>query len=91
MTTVLPKGETEFAGQAAQSPVPDPYVPALQTQYPDTGIVEIESLPHNIHVKPSPRKPSLQVVHTSVTTTAYCGIIGHPVLSGRHVHTQTPQ
>ena len=32
VTAVLFTGETEFAGQAAQPPVPDSYVPAGQTQ-----------------------------------------------------------
>ena len=55
VTAVLPAADEVFAGQAAHSPVPRPYVPALHSQMPDTGIVELAYLPHNMHVVPSPR------------------------------------
>ena len=69
VTAVLPAGEIRFAGHAAQSPVSDLYSPALQAHISDTGTVEIKPSSHNVHVKPSPRKPSLQVVHTKVITS----------------------
>ena len=93
VTAVPPAGETEFAGQATQSPIPDPYVPALQTQMPDTGTLEIESLPQTMHVKPSPRNPSLQVVHTKLITLGGGGRAAHlfDAAAGTHEHTQTSQ
>jgi len=82
-TAVLPAGENEFAGHAAQPPVSDPYVPAAQTQRSDTGTLETKSVPHNVHVKPFPRKPSLQVMHASMRIS---GSAGHPTFAIRHEH-----
>jgi len=80
VTLVVPAVEIKFAGHAAQSPVGDLYSPALQTHISDTGTVEFEPPSHNVHVKPSPRKPSLQVVHTSVIVSGRGARSLHPVV-----------
>jgi len=71
VTTMLPADENECAGQAAQSPAPDPYVPGMQTQLSDTGTVEIAPVPHNVHVLPLPRKPSLQTQLSDTGTVEF--------------------
>ena len=90
VTAVLPAGEDEFK-QAVQPPVPDPYVPARQTQLPDIGTVETVSIPHNVHVFPSPREPSLQVRHTVVITSGITARGGHLPDAGTHEHAQVLQ
>jgi len=90
-TAVLPAGENEFAGQAAQPPVSDSYMPGAQIQRSDTGTLEVEPVPHNVHVKPFPRKPLLQVMHTSVRISGSAGSTGHPTFAKVHEHLQTAQ
>ena len=66
-------------------------VPATHgdTQVFDTGLVEIESVSHTVHVDPSPRLSAGHVVHTSCIVTA---IAGHPPYApwlGSQEHEQT--
>jgi len=83
--------ENVFDGQSAHLPISTLYVPGMQIHLPDTGTVETEPVWHNVHVKPSPRKPSMQVVHVSVTTSGSAVRAGHLSHLGTHEHGQTSQ
>jgi len=86
---VLSCGETEFGGHIEHGPE---LGTALQAHISDTGTVEFEPASHNVHVKPSPRKPSLQLLHTSVITSGSGARSGHASPGPeRHEHLQMSQ
>ena len=90
-TDKLSAGEDEFAGHCAHLPESTTYVPGMQIHLPDTGTVETEPVWHSVHVKPSARKPLLQMRHTAVTTSGIAARDGHLPGAGTHEHTQVSQ